>query len=223
MIDLAEELKKVGEVITPVLDFAKDDFMPVDLSENREGLSDIDLNDKEGFTDFIFQPLHNEHKKVAYGGYGEQRGLYSRSTLFNGSEPRSFHLGLDLWTKAGTEVFVPIAGKVHSWGNHARHGDYGPVIILEHQIAHLHFFSLYGHLSVTSLIGLEEGKSFHSGDCLGTIGRYEENFHWPPHLHFQLMADMEGLKGDYPGVCKPSEKKYYLGNTYDPLFLAGLE
>jgi peptidoglycan LD-endopeptidase LytH len=43
-----------------------------------------------------------------------------------------------------------------------------------------------------------------------------ENGNWPPHLHFQLIADMEGWKGDYPGVCKYSEREKWLGNCPDP-------
>jgi hypothetical protein len=48
-----------------------------------------------------------------------------------------------------------------------------------------------------------------------------ENARWPPHLHFQIVIDMEipiaiGKKGDYPGVCKLSEKEKYLNNCLDP-------
>jgi hypothetical protein len=48
-----------------------------------------------------------------------------------------------------------------------------------------------------------------------------ENGQWPPHLHFQIVVDMEipiaiGRKGDYPGVCKLSEKEKYLNNCPNP-------
>jgi hypothetical protein len=42
-----------------------------------------------------------------------------------------------------------------------------------------------------------------------------ENGNWPPHLHFQLIIDMQGMKGDYPGVCKFSERERYLANCPD--------
>ncbi|RYZ44700.1 MAG: peptidase M23, partial [Chitinophagaceae bacterium] len=38
---------------------------------------------------------------------------------------------------------------------------------------------------------------------------------WPPHLHFQIIKDMHGWKGDYPGVCRFSEKEAYLQNCPD--------
>jgi hypothetical protein len=43
-----------------------------------------------------------------------------------------------------------------------------------------------------------------------------ENGNWPPHLHFQLIRDMQGWKGDYPGVAKFSERQQWLDNCPDP-------
>ena len=39
---------------------------------------------------------------------------------------------------------------------------------------------------------------------------------WAPHLHLQLMFDMQGKTGDYPGVCRFSEKDLYLKNIPNP-------
>jgi hypothetical protein len=49
-----------------------------------------------------------------------------------------------------------------------------------------------------------------------------ENGHWPPHLHFQLIIDMGKAKGDYPGVCKYSEREKYLDNCPDPGFILSM-
>ena len=43
-----------------------------------------------------------------------------------------------------------------------------------------------------------------------------ENGHWPPHLHFQIIIDLEGWKADYPGVCAESEKEKFMANCPDP-------
>ena len=51
---------------------------------------------------------------------------------------------------------------------------------------------------------------------IATLGNADENGHWPPHLHFQLMFDMEGKQGDYPGVAKFSEKEIWQKNIPDP-------
>jgi murein DD-endopeptidase MepM/ murein hydrolase activator NlpD len=66
-------------------------------------------------------------------------------------------------------------------------------------------YSLYGHLSRKSLEGLTVGMPVKKDEQIATLGDNTENGQWPPHLHFQLMFDMEGKFGDYPGVCKYSE------------------
>jgi len=196
-----------------------DDYLSLDLSKKNTLLSGIDLNSETDFTDFVFNQITKAGKQVGIGGYGEERSLYSRSDLFEGEEVRTIHLGIDIWAKAGTQVFAPIDGKVHSFANRNIHGDYGPVIILEHEFDNISFHTLFGHLSTLSLEGLHIGKEFIAGEVLGSMGAYSENFHWPPHLHFQVVQDMQGAKGDYPGVAKGSERGYYLDNCPDPSIL----
>jgi peptidoglycan LD-endopeptidase LytH len=43
------------------------------------------------------------------------------------------------------------------------------------------------------------------------------NGDWPPHLHFQLITDMMGNTGDFPGVCLPEEKQAYKVLCPDPI------
>ena len=90
------------------------------------------------------------------GGYGEDRAIYD-TPIFNpaGEEPRTIHLGLDIFAPAGRAVYAPLAGKVHSFQVNDNAKDYGPTIILEHALAPgLTIWSLYGHLSAESLDGL---------------------------------------------------------------------
>jgi len=105
---------------------------------------------------------------------------------------------------------------VHSFQFNDHFGDYGATIILEHQLDGLAIHSLYGHLSLASLSGLKEGQFIANGERFAEFGIPEENGHWPPHLHFQLIFDMQGLKGDYPGVCCYSQRAAYLANCPDP-------
>lgn len=193
-----------------------DNYLNLDLSKSNGELEQVDLNDEASFTNHVFNQLEESGKDVAVGGYAEERSLYSRSNLFEGGEPRTVHLGIDVWTSSGTEVYAPIDGTVHSFANRNVHGDYGPVIILKHQVGDISFHTLYGHLSTDSLIGLAKGKTFKAGEVLARIGKYSENYHWPPHLHFQLIIDMDEFEGDYPGVAKSSESEYYLNNCPDP-------
>ena len=57
---------------------------------------------------------------------------------------------------------------------------------------------------------------------IAEFGMRFENGNWPPHLHFQLIMDMEGWTGDYPGVCKFSEKDKWLANCPDPDLVLGM-
>lgn len=111
---------------------------------------------------------------------------------------------------------------VHSFAFNDHYGDYGATIILHHRLETFSFYSLYGHLSLQDLSGLTEGKHIAAGDPFAHFGEPGENGHWPPHLHFQLIIDMQGMKGDYPGVCKLSEREKYLSNCPDPDSILGL-
>jgi len=211
---LEKLLKENGIQPHQVINVDKHYLVQLDLSKDNQALATIDLNDEKAFSSFIFDQLRDD--QVGYGGYGEERALYSRSDLFEGEEPRTIHLGIDLWTAAGTPVHAPLDGVVHSFDNRAIHGDYGPVIILEHQLGKVKLFSLYGHLSLNSLEGKKVGQVIRQGEQFAWLGVYKENFHWPPHLHFQLMWDLEGNRGDYPGVASASEAKGYLSNCPNP-------
>ncbi len=111
---------------------------------------------------------------------------------------------------------APLDGIVHSFAFNNQHGDYGTTIILSHQLEAYSFYTLYGHLNLNSIQGLQEGGRVGKGDIFAGFGIPAENGQWPPHLHFQLIIDLQGWIGDYPGVCKYSEKEKYLANCPDP-------
>jgi hypothetical protein len=80
---------------------------------------------------------------------------------------------------------------------------------------------LYGHLSWDSVQQIDVGERIAVGSKIGALGIPAENGGWPPHLHVQCIVDMEGYMGDYPGVCKLSEREQYLRNCPDPLLMLG--
>jgi peptidoglycan LD-endopeptidase LytH len=131
-------------------------------------------------------------------------------------EPRRLHLGIDIWGAAGTKVMAPLDGVVHSFAFNNNDSDYGATLVLTHNLAGNGFHTLYGHLSLNSLKNLHEGKNILRGEVIGEFGMRFENGNWPPHLHFQLIRDMQGWKGDYPGVCKYSQRRQWLENCPDP-------
>jgi murein DD-endopeptidase MepM/ murein hydrolase activator NlpD len=197
----------------------KQNAIALDLTAQNPRLLQIDLKDTAALHAYVSAHIRAAGARAAVGGYNEDRVLYRRSEHFGGAEPRTVHLGVDVWTDAGTPVFAPLDGRVHSFHDNEGFGDYGPTIILEHHLPGGTFFSLYGHLSRASLHSLRVGQAFASGQLLGTIGPYPENGDWPPHPHFQLITDMLGLAGDFPGVVAPSQRGRYLSLCPDPAFL----
>ena len=117
---------------------------------------------------------------------------------------------------AGEPLFSPLAGKIHSFANNAAEGDYGPTLIMEHEIQGQRFYILYGHLSRKSLLHYQEGKTIAAGELLGWLGTEDENGHWPAHLHLQFIQDLGDYRGDYPGVCSQKDALFFLQNCPNP-------
>ena len=197
------------------------DYVALDLSVSNKNLDNLDMSSAQKMELFIKNYLVNHKAKVAFGGYNEKRNLYKRSSVFNHEnvEERNIHIGLDLWIKAGTDVLAALDGKVHSFQNNTSLGDYGPTIILEHIINNIPFYTLYGHLYEESLVNLQVGKSFSKGQKMATLGNFPINGDYAPHLHFQIIKNMEQYQGDYPGVCSENTLDYYLNNCPDPNLL----
>ncbi|GAB3020958.1 peptidoglycan DD-metalloendopeptidase family protein [Spirosoma pulveris] len=215
-------------------DFRKDPYLILDFSATNPDLiadpnrpNGLDLTNTAAFSDYVFGKMRAAGVTIGVGGYNEHRVIYRRSEHFSSTEePREIHLGIDFWAEAGTPVFATMDGIVHSFQDNNNFGDYGPTIILEHAEPNvLARYSLYGHLTRASLTGLYEGKAVKAGEKVGEIGPYPENGDWPPHLHFQLMTDILGLKGDFPGVCSLADRAKFLALCPNPnqlLHLAGL-
>jgi murein DD-endopeptidase MepM/ murein hydrolase activator NlpD len=207
------------KVIDENIDFSK--YIPLDLSVTNQDLATNKPKNAADFENFISKYLEKNNAEIAFGGYIEGRNLYKRSTIFkDGSTPeRNIHIGLDLWGKAGTQILAPLDGKIHSFKNNEGLGDYGPTIILEHEIENEKFYTLYGHLSLESIENLTVGAVFKKGESLATFGNSEVNGDYAPHLHFQIINNIENYQGDYPGVCNINDLNFYIENCPDPNLL----
>jgi murein DD-endopeptidase MepM/ murein hydrolase activator NlpD len=206
-------------------DSRMDRILAMDFTEQNRLITADTVSQIDLFINYINTTLDAGKALYGIGGYNELRTVYSRSEVFDGvagKEPRRLHLGIDIWGAAGTPVLAPLAGKVHSFAFNKAYGDYGATIILEHAINGGSFYTLYGHLSLDSITHLKVGDEIRQQQEFAHFGIPEENGYWPPHLHFQLILDMEGYFGDYPGVCAYSEKEKYLSNCPDPDLLIGM-
>lgn len=219
-IQLQDFIRNHPDEISKVVDFNSetDRLLKFDFTAANTELDPEDVNNTAKFSLWVNGKLKNNNCRYGIGGYMEHRTLYARSELFNtgDEEPRRLHLGVDIWAEAGTPVYAPVNGLIHSFADNNNFGDYGPTIILQHQFDELELYTLYGHLNRESLAGLSVGDSIVKGQQIAVFGNQDENGHWPPHLHFQLMFDMEGCSGDYPGVGRYSEKDKYFKNIPDP-------
>ena len=191
----------------------------------------------------VFRRMEEAGAEAGIGLYDEARQVYTAGqfTLDSDEMPerRTIHLGMDVFLPAGSPVFAPMEGKVHSFRNNTQPLDYGPCIILEHAAEEREgtvepegttgtagsaptFYTLYGHLSVESLTGLFEGKRIEKGERFATLGDPAVNGGWPPHLHFQVVTDMLGKKGDFPGVGGPGQRNVWRSLSPDPNVIIGV-
>lgn len=204
--------------------FFSTDYVSLDLSETNKELELIDVSSSIKLGLYIDKHIKKHKALVAFGGYNEIRTIYNRSHYFNleSNNERNIHIGIDLWCNPNTPVFAPLEATVHSFKNNTNFGDYGPTIILKHEIDATVFYTLYGHLSLESLENLKVNQIFKQGEQIATLGDASVNGDYPPHLHLQIIKDIQDFKGDYPGVCNKKDLDFYLNNCPDPNLLLKL-
>ncbi|WP_290701316.1 peptidoglycan DD-metalloendopeptidase family protein [Lacinutrix sp.] len=225
--DLKSFLKTIASEAVFVIDasISKSDYTSIDLSKENTMLNTFDISSSKAWETYITNYLEKQNKKVAFGGYLETRGIYNRSAYFNNQNPeteRNIHLGLDLWVAAETSVLAAFNGEIHSFKDNTNFGDYGPTIILKHHLDGFEFYTLYGHLSRESLTSLKVGAKVKQGEIIAQLGKAEVNGDYAPHLHFQIIKDLQGNIGDYPGVCCLKDLEFYKENTVNPEVVLGL-
>lgn len=219
--DLIQILKRHSSEYQPVIpfDFNKEGTH-IDLSINNRPLQELVPNNVASWEKFIWNDMKEKGAKVAAGGYGEERTFYLNSELFtSGEEPRIIHMGIDIWAVEDTSIAAPLDGVIHSFQDNQSYLDYGPAIILQHELEGVVFHTLYGHLNRKSLEGKRLGQSVQAGEVFAALGSEQVNGGWPPHLHFQIIKDMQGMKGDFQGLCSKSNKEEFSKNCPDPNLL----
>ncbi|MEW6211173.1 MAG: aminotransferase class III-fold pyridoxal phosphate-dependent enzyme [Acidobacteriota bacterium] len=205
-------------------DLRRSPLVVFDLSVSSPLISgDAKQNTEPAMTAKLFGAMAEAGAKVGIGRYDEPRLIYTSPAFTTDAEPRAIHLGIDLFAEAGTTVYAPLAGIVHAFADNDEPQDYGPVIILRHETDEgREFYTLYGHLSRESLDGLSRGKAIERGERLAEIGTAGVNGGWPPHLHFQIIADLFDLDCDFPGVARASEREVWRGISPDPNLILGI-
>jgi len=168
----------------------KKNFFNIDLSVSSNWLE----NKLIGKNIDLFENKINLLKKlksnsIIAGGYLEPRILYNSNNYSrlgnNGIENRTIHLGVDFWINKNTPIHAFIDGVVVVKTNNNSKKGYGGLIILEHKIKNLKFYSLYGHLCNVKRLKIKIGDKIKRGSEIGIVGNSNVNGNWAPHLHFQ--------------------------------------
>jgi murein DD-endopeptidase MepM/ murein hydrolase activator NlpD len=184
--------------------------------------------------------------QFAIGRYDENRvGMYE-SDLFDDTANdidgfagrRTVHMGIDLDAAVGTKVYSFSDARVHSAGYNPDLGDYGNVIVLEHDLPQddtkasgdedaqqaktpRKIYALYGHLGGPSIRGMTKGKHIRKGQLLGRMGDIHENGGWcMPHVHFQLSIHPPETH-DMPGAVSLQDRPRALQEYPDPRLILG--
>ena len=196
--------------------FNSSDYVAIQLDDTFLKQANVDATDPYRLKTEIQRQIVEQNGTIGYGGWLEKRSLYAKNQLFNQQHKRNIHLGYDFWCEEGEAVYAPLGGKIHAIQNNAQEGDYGPTLLLEHNLNSHSLFTLYGHLSLKSLALHQEGDEVKPNELVGYIGDMQVNGNYVPHLHFQLMSSMLEFQGDFPGVCAEIHLPYFLQVVHHP-------
>lgn len=165
------------------------------------------------------QWLKSLHKGCAveysYGGFLEDRSFIWKDH-YNAREKFFIHEGLDFNVPVKTEVSLFEDGKVvEIMRDTAMHGGWGNAAVF--WMPRIEKYSIYAHLDEELIISL--GKEYKKGQPIGVVGGPEQNGHYFPHLHIQIMD--ETFAKAYSrfvdiGGYSSSESKL-LKHLYDPI------
>ncbi len=176
----------------------------------------------------LFAAIERAGALAGVGGYNEARLIYTADAYNTGpitAERRTVHIGLDVTMPPGTPLFAPLDGVVHGFEDAAAHLDYGPVIVLRHDIPGdeaASFYTLYGHLDRASLDGLQTGKLIRAGERFASIGAPPSNGDWWPHVHVQIITDMLDVPCNFNGVAPASQRATWLSISPDTNLILGI-
>lgn len=141
------------------------------LPENRQRFND-QLLEKTGALYLI-------------GQYGENRISMLNDTPA-GSQGRTIHMALDIFTKDMEPIFAPCDGNIQVVGYESGFGEYGHYLIFKPADTDIYLF--FGHLSAN----MEAVGPVRRGDSIARIGSYidNENGGWSRHLHLQVLTEL---------------------------------
>ena len=178
----------------------------------------VDLPDNYTVLDLSVNPWVPSKTEFSIGKYDEVRPEMYVTPIFKGI--RNIHVGIDINGPIGTPCMAFTDGVISHLGYNPEPGDYGNVIILQHNISGMDIWALYGHLSSQSIEGKSIGQKVGKGETIAWFGPENQNGGWEPHLHFQLSL-IEPRTHDLPGVVSSEDRIQALRAYPDPRIILG--
>ena len=118
------------------------------------------------------EAVQSKGLQFGIGRYGEVRLRSSDPGEDFNTELQTVHLGMDIYTPAGSPVCAPLVGEVHSFASRSKGQADGAVVILKHQGPKNHeFYTLFSHLEPRSLDGLIPGQKIAAGEQFASLPR----------------------------------------------------
>lgn len=172
------------------------------------------------------------------GRYDEPRVNLYESAHFDDTDQsiesfagrRNLHVGVDLGGPVGTSVYAFTTGRVHAVGVNPALGDYGHVVVVQHELPRQNdddgngertCYALYGHLDASVVKSFRVGDVVTTGQRLGAMGGIDENGGWmAPHVHFQLSLHAP-VTHDLPGAVAAADRARALVDFPDPRCVLG--
>lgn len=191
----------------------------VDLSKNNKNVDEICNHQTQvEFNKYMLDELKKNSKTWAVSGYLEDRTTLLKKYPQMVSENRVYHLGLDITVPLRSELFAPVAGKVVISEYEEGDGNYGGMVVLEHNIGGLIFYSLYGHLNKNELPTIN--KIIQKGEKFAKIGDFNENGNWFHHTHLQVLTERGFKEGwVHKGYCSDKDLANIDKYCPNPIFL----
>ena len=186
--------------------------------EKNDYHSIVDLPDNYTVLDLSVNPWLPSKTEFSIGKYDEVRPDMYVTPIFKGI--RNIHVGIDINGPIGTPCMAFTDGIISHFGYNPEPGDYGNVIILQHNISGMDIWALYGHLSSESIEGKSVGQKVGRGETIAWFGPENQNGGWEPHLHFQLSL-IEPRTHDLPGVVSSEDRIQALRAYPDPRIILG--
>ncbi len=218
--ELVRFLESSQEQIHPILneEIAEKKHVVFDLSVGSLELSSFEeMTNKKGVIAYIYRCLKQSKKEVGICRHNEARLYYTKPQTNTFNAP-TIHLGIDLFLKPKTSIYVPIKGTLVNIIQDKHSSKQNYTVILEHRFgsSNQRFYTLYKNLDEKTVENYESGKQFFKGELLGFSGDVENKDIPLSYVHFQISLDLFEKIDPVPSVINSKQKDIWLSLCPNP-------